>query len=314
MRRKTIKHLRLVITKCDETFASSVDDAQARDEEPPSFEDHLRREEERVRAELDKTLDEMLAEMGVDESSRAYFLGQLSEIHVDFISTKYHYTENRPRSGIDRLLDDLNLMLQRSERVARARRGLVDSITRVSDRTKKVLKTRMGTVSKDFSADRVRQQLESISDKVQRTLSGFEKRIKKEIETFKEENEKDEDFVEAKTDAILLRCDGAVDGYARQDVGKHWRTRRCGNWGSLNQIQQQVANAIFPHVELLLQRQVKRFLRMPSGGCRATSDSSSGRSESSKRRRTWTLTWHPLPCPSRSAQLARRSCRKWHRL
>jgi hypothetical protein len=180
LRRKTIKHLRLVITKCDDTFSSAVDDAQARDDEPPSFESHLRREEERVRAELKRTLDEMLAERDVDESSRVYFFEQLSGIHVDFISSKYHFNEHYPRSGINKLRDDLNLMLQKSERVAKSRKFLIDTITRVSDRTSQVLKTRMGTVSNDFSAERVREQLSAISVQVHRTFSGFERRIKRE--------------------------------------------------------------------------------------------------------------------------------------
>ncbi len=90
-------------------------------------------------------------------------------------------------------------------------------------------------------------------------MSGSETRVKQEVEAFRQENEKDEEFVAAKIDGILLRCDGVVDGYARHDIAKHWKTRRCGNWGWLDQIQQQVADAVFPHVELILQRQVKRF-------------------------------------------------------
>src|SRR5271157_3327076 len=259
LRRKTIKHLRIVITKCDETFANALDDAEAREEEKPNYEGHLKREEERVRAELKKTLDEILAERDVDESSREYFLQQLAEIHVDFVSSKYHFDERRYLSGIDRLREELNIMLQKSERVARARNTLVGAITRVSDRTTLVLKTRIGAVSKDFSPERVRQQLEQVSSRVRRTLSGFERRIKREVGTLKQESEKDDDFVETNIDGILLRCDVTVDRYVRQDVGKHWKTRRCGNWGSLYQIQQQIADAVFPHVELLIQRQVKRF-------------------------------------------------------
>jgi len=102
--------------------------------------------------------------------------------------------------------------------------------------------------------------LSAIAAKVNGTLSGFKRKIKKEIDTLREENGKDEDFVDAKIEAILFQCDSTVvDRYATGDIARHWKTRRNGNWGSLYQIQQQVADAIFPHVELLLQRQVKRF-------------------------------------------------------
>ncbi|MBX6314158.1 MAG: dynamin family protein [Isosphaeraceae bacterium] len=259
LRRKTIKHLRLVITKCNETFASAVNDALARDEEPPTFECHLQREEERVRAELNRTLDEILAERDVDETSRTYFREQLSRIHMNFISSTYYFNEHRSHSGIDRLRDGLSLMLQKSERGEKARRRLIEAINQVSDRTSQMLKTRIGSVSENFSARRVRQQLETISDQVHRTLSDFERKIEKEIETFGRENEKDEECVAEKIDGILQRCNEVVARYARQDVAKSWQKRRYGRWGSLYQIQQQVADAIFPHVELLLQRQVKRF-------------------------------------------------------
>ncbi len=102
--------------------------------------------------------------------------------------------------------------------------------------------------------------MSAIAAKVYGTLSGFKRKIKKEIDTLREENGKDEDFVDAKIEVILLLCDSTVvDRYATGDIAMHWRTRRGGNWGSLYQIQQQVADTIFPHVELLLQRQVKRF-------------------------------------------------------
>jgi predicted GTPase len=259
LRRKTLKHLRIVITKCDETFANASDDAEARDEEKPTYEAHLKGEEERIRAELRKTLDEILAERDVDELGREYFTQQLAQIHIDFVSSKYHFSERCTLSGIDRLRDELNVMLQKNERVVRARNTLIGAISRVTGRTIQVLKTRIGAVSKDFSAERVRQQIAQFSSRVRSPLSRFERRIKKEVVTLKEECEKDEEFVEAKIESILLRCDSTVDTYAREDVGKHWKTRRCSRWGSLHQIQQQIADNTFPNVELLIQRQVKRF-------------------------------------------------------
>lgn len=260
LRRKTIKHLRLIITKCDETFSNAVRDAEAHDEEPPTFEEHLAREEARVRVELDKTLDEILRPQDVDEDGRAYFREQLSEIPIDFISSRYYHEGRSSESGIDSLRTGLQAMLQKSERIAKARKTLVDAINRVSDRTTHAIGARLEAVTTDYSAERVRHQLHQVSEQVGKSLACFERKVKREVRTLKDGNEKDEELVEAKIEVMLLRCDSAVDRFARQDVGKHWRTRRAGYWGSLDDIQRHVADSIFPHVELLLRRYVQRFV------------------------------------------------------
>ena len=254
LRRKAIKHLRLVITKCDETFENAKRDAQDKDEDIPSYERHLDLERRRVRSELERTLDEMLAATDVSEDSKAYFRDQLVEIPIDFISSVFHADGPREQSGIDRLHSHLMAMLQKGERAAKARKILIDALSRVCDRSVRVLKARKEAATQDFSIERVKRQLEQVEAKLNEALGGFERKIKREVKLLKETNEKDDELVESKIDAVLLRCDGVVDQYCMRDVGRHWRTRRCQNWGSLDSIQHRVADSIFPNVELLLRR------------------------------------------------------------
>jgi predicted GTPase len=259
LRRKTIKHLRVIVTKCDETFENAKKDAQDKDEEAPGFEQHLELERRRVRTDLDRTLEELLAATDVAEDNRDYFREQLVDIPIDFISSRYHTDGRSERSGIDGLHAQLMAMLRKGERVSKARRLLADAVDRACDRTVRVLKARQDTANQDFNVERVKQQLRQIEARVNEASVGFERRVKKEVRLLKDSNERDADLVDAKIDSILLRCDSAVDVHCMADVGRHWKTRRCGNWGSLYEIQKSVADTIFPQVELLLRRFVERF-------------------------------------------------------
>jgi GTPase Era involved in 16S rRNA processing/gas vesicle protein len=260
LRLRTIKHLRLVITKCDETYDNSIRDAEARDEEAPNFAKHIALEGARVRAELDRTLDEILRSQDIDDDGRAYFREQLTQIPIDFISSRYYHENRRDEAGIEVLRTDLHTMLQKSERVARAQKSLTEAIRRVGDRTSDAFIARLETVTTDYSAERVRLRLLEVSGRANKYLAGFERKVKREVKTLKEGNDTEEEIVRAKIDSLLLKCEGAVERYARQDIGKHWRTRRAGFWCYLDDIQSRIADAVFPQVELLLQRHyVKRF-------------------------------------------------------
>jgi GTP-binding protein EngB required for normal cell division len=259
LRRKTIKHLRVVVTKCDETFENAKQDALDKDEEAPGFEQHLDLERRRVRTELDRTLEELLAATDIPEDSRDYFREQLADIPINFISSRYHMDGHSEQSGINGLHAELMAMLRKGERVSKARKVLADALDRVCDRTVRVLKARRNAANQEFNVERVRHQLRQIEARVNGSSAGFERKVKREVSLLKDSNEKDDELVDAKIDSILLRCDAVVDVYCMADVGRHWRTRRCGNWGSLYQIQQRVADTIFPQVELLLHRFVQRF-------------------------------------------------------
>jgi predicted GTPase len=262
LRRKTLKHLRLVVTKCDETYQSAIKDAQNQDEDPPTYEQHLEREESRIRVELEKTLDEVLAKGNTDEDDKAYFRAQLADIPIDFISSHLHQNGDISRSGIDGLRDRLQAMLKESERVAKARRTLLDAIERICDLTSNSMRARLETVGRDFSPQRVEQKLGQIARKVKAELAGFERKIKKEARSLKGDNDNDEELVRAKVDTMLLLCDATVNQYYEMwDVAKHWRSRRCGNWRSLYKIEQRVADTIFPGLEHLLRRYLDRFKR-----------------------------------------------------
>ena len=260
LRRKTLKHLRVVVTKCDETYLNACKDAEDRDEDAPSYEEHLALERKRVRTELDHTLDELLVATDVAEDSKGYFREQLADISLDFISSRYHTDEeNKSQSGIDALHHKLMVMLQKTERVARARKILADAIRSVCDRTVRFLDARLEAVGKDFSHERVQQQLLLVSTKVQEALAGFEGKLQQEVKLLKEQADRDKELVEAKIDGMLVRCDSTLDSYAMQDLAKHWKARRYGGWGFFTGIQTKVADTVFPHVELLLNRFVDRF-------------------------------------------------------
>jgi predicted GTPase len=259
LRRKTIKHLRVVVTKCDATYENAKRDARNRDEDAPSFEQHLDLERQRVRTELDRTLEELLTATDVAEDSRDYFREQLADIPINFISSLYHTDGNSQQSGIDDLHDELIGTLRKSERVLNARNCMVNALERVCERTTRFLKARQDAADREFNAERVKAEVRRIKARLNQASVIFSRRIKNEVKLLDESNEKDAELRDAKLDLMLLRCDSVVETFCNSDVGLHWKTRRCKFWGSLYEIRQKVADTVFPHVELLLLRHVERF-------------------------------------------------------
>jgi GTP-binding protein EngB required for normal cell division len=62
LRQRQIKHLQIIATKIDKTYDAKVHDCRENDEEPPTFEDFCRKEEDRIRTEVKRTLDELLVQ------------------------------------------------------------------------------------------------------------------------------------------------------------------------------------------------------------------------------------------------------------
>ena len=61
------------------------------------------------------------------------------------------------------------------------------------------------------------------------------------------------------TDNIVLQADVVLASYESGDAGRHWKTRRGGNWGYMDALQLRVANNIFPRVAEHLNAQTGVF-------------------------------------------------------
>lgn len=79
LRYQQIKHLQIIVTKCDETYSNAVRDARAGDD-PPSYAEFHTRELERIKTETKATLDELLQSNQISDEQGYYFIEQLDNI------------------------------------------------------------------------------------------------------------------------------------------------------------------------------------------------------------------------------------------
>jgi len=260
LRRKTIKHLRLVVTKIDSTYKQAIKDAQRQEEDIPTFEQHLKLEEDRLREQLDITLNEILDERDVSEDDKEYFLEQLCEIPIDFISSEYYWEKEHDKAGIGKLTENLKIMLDKSERMLQAQNLLKNSLKSVLDRTQRTYASRLEIISQDFDAEKLQNQLKVINGNLKNVLDEFEQFLRNQLKLFREQNEADVDLIKILIDNILNKTQLVIiDEFEKIDLAKHWKTRRCGYWGSLAEIEIKIASKIFPHVEIVLKRFIDRF-------------------------------------------------------
>ena len=260
LRRKTLGALRIVVTKCDETYESACRDAEEREEEPPTFRRHIAVEESRLRGELRRTLEELLRGADVKGSEGEYFHRQLDDVAIDFTSAHDHRDpEQRHRSGIDQLHDDLMVMLRRAERVEAARSALTLCLSRAVGRVRSLLVARREAIFTDTTPDQVRVRLNRVSSHIEERLKVSEGEIATITATLRAAARHEVSLAEHRIENLMLLCDTVIAECAEVDTGRGWQTRRSGRWGSLGELQSRVAQRIFPTVEQLLQADAKRF-------------------------------------------------------
>jgi predicted GTPase len=260
LRRHALKHLRLIVTKCDSTFDSAKRDAKDKEEQEPSFDEHIADEKTRLRLLLNTTLDELLIEQGVGEDEKMFFLEQLVDIPISFISSTYYDDGGKPESGIDKLRKDLGIMLAKSERISQARKILQEANDRIFERTQRTFSERLEAIGQKFNVEQVKLQLQQIDAEIRKTLDDFEKTVKQQVEVFKSRNKTDWESVDNMITNIVSEAEKVIiTGHEKTDWRAHWKTRRHGSWGNIEQIAKQIANHIFPQVETILRRYRSHF-------------------------------------------------------
>ena len=121
LRYRQIKHLQIIVTKCDETYDNAVRDARDNDDDPPTYAEFCARELGRVKAETKATLDELLQSNQLTDDEGYYFIEQLDNVPIQLISTKYHDEGEIQKGGIQNVKEGLYQILSTSQRFERAK-------------------------------------------------------------------------------------------------------------------------------------------------------------------------------------------------
>ena len=259
LRKGKIKHLLVIVTKCDVTFNSAIQDAEDDGEYLPTFSEHIEIEQKRIHEQIKSTLDELLDDKELSDERGYFYIDLLDDVNISFISSNYYRDSKKEESGIEELRDKLSIMLAESERISTAKRILSEALNRVCDRTSNNFRTRLDAVTKEFNVERVRKQLEEIKLSINNQLGSFKKIVQERTELLVNQNIADWEFADLYIQNMMLQAENSIDIFENEDIAKHWKTRRYRNWGGLDEVQEKIANRIFPKMKIILGRYSKRF-------------------------------------------------------
>jgi predicted GTPase len=267
LRKGTVKQLIFVITQVDQTYDQHLRNAESNDEDPESIASRIRHEEQRIRDEIEKTLNEL---SGEDSPAMRRYREQLGVVGLAFTSAANHrdskagkHIEHRIHDddpgGIERMKKQLLHLLSTESRLALVahniaggtKSALEELLTIVANRRAalrdikdgEVAEQRLATFRVEFESARERFQIAAVE---QVTV------LKQNLDARRKQNNH---IIET----IGLLAERELDSFQLNDVGKHWRTRRSGSWGYMHDLQSRVANRIFPKVQQILSEMTEQF-------------------------------------------------------
>lgn len=263
LRRQQIKHLQIIVTKCDETYGNDVRDARANDDDPPSYAEFCTREIARIKNETKATLDELLQSNQISDEQGYYFIEQLDNIPIHLISTTYHDDGDIEKGGIEAVRDSLYHTLSTAQRFERAKNVLTSRLEAEVIRLQKSFGERLSTLEQEFDPQKVKDEIEQIRQILAEKLDVFAKHSVDVLNLLNKDQESFFSTLNLRLDNIGFLAQEALNDLEKADLIRHWKTRRCGNWGYLTELQAKVADRIFPNVEAnlnILRQQLNDFM------------------------------------------------------
>ena len=252
LRQKQIKHLQLILTKSDQTFENAVRDAKENDDSPPTYHDFKIREINRVKGESKATLDELLQSNQLTDEDGYYYIDQLDNVPVHLVSTKYHEDGESEKGGIDAVRDALYRILSTSNRFEVAKKTMDDRLEIALERLRHAFWERRNTLESEFDPAKVREEIESIRTVLSQKLDIFGERSGEALGLLTNDQEALFKTLPIHLDLIAMLAKDILNDLEKADLIKHWKTRRCGRWGMLSDLQAKVADRVFPKVEAVL--------------------------------------------------------------
>ena len=267
LRKGTVKQLIVVITQVDLTYGKHVRTSEDNDEIPETLAKRIELERARISREVTATLNDLSQD---DSPAMRRYREQLGNVEIAFTSAVLHrdWVANKPvpysidagdPGGVEKLKTQLLRLLSTESRLALtaqnisigARSSLLDlqsvlqnKLIAIRDiKDKEVAEQKLSTFRKEFgeASERfegsVEKQVMLLGDRLQQRLTQHETLI---------EN-------------IALLAEQQIGYFELNDVGRHWRSRRSGYWGYMNDFQNKVANRIFPKVQQMLGEYTESF-------------------------------------------------------
>lgn len=259
LRKKRLRHVRLIVTQIDVTYGKAKDDAEENDENPPTLEEVKAKEESRLRTEISRTLNELLEDNQLSDEEGCYFIDQLDDLRIHFTSAKWHQDGDRERAGIERVREALFEILTENYRLTQMVDGLKQSLVHTRQRLRDFFSERQDLIHRDFDPETVRTSIKRISARLKDLLDRFGARMRELSTTHSADQTALNELIDANLSRMGLLAKQVFGEYERSDSARHWRSRRAGKWGYLSDIGGKVADKVFPVMETTLNRQLKQF-------------------------------------------------------
>ncbi len=268
LRKGTVKQLVFVVTQVDQTYQQHVRQARDQDEDVDPISVRIAEERRRIRTEVEATLDELAADAGANSTQR--FREQLSAVEIAFTSAANHRDQARGEpvahpiaagdpGGLNQVRNTLFRILSTESRLAASKRAIEQG-------TRSILQEMLGAIDKRKLVVEGIRNREVAEEKLATFREQFEEAGARFAEVTRRASEvlKKELAVRTRIGAVVsqnvaLEADSVLAAYEADDAGRHWRTRRSGHWGYMSDLQNRVANRIFPRVSEHLGSQTEEF-------------------------------------------------------
>ena len=249
LRKKRLRHLRLVVTKVDQTFDAACRDAREEDDDPPSISEHLQAQENRLRSEIAATLDELLDETELKEEEGYYYMEQLDALKIHFTSSGWFDDGRIVESGIEEVREALFEVLSENYHLRQMAEHLTRTIEATRSRLKDFFAERRSVMDTEFDLSKVEQAMGAIEDELKVQMDQFAERM----DELKGAHDGDQlalqELMDANIARMLLLAREVLSNYEKSDVARHWKSRRHGYWGYLSDVGGKVADRVFPVME-----------------------------------------------------------------
>jgi hypothetical protein len=259
LRKKRLRHLRLIVTQIDMTFENAKRDAVDEDVEPPTLQEVLEKEEARLRSEISRTLDELLGDVNLRDEEGYYYMEQLDALKIHFTSSAWFDAGNVDESGIGEVREALFEVLSENYHIRQLVDQLEHTLTAVRGRLQSFFAERRSIMETEFDLAKVERNMAELELRLSDVMEKFQRTIGDLKKAHDQDQDALTDLMEANIAVMQLLAKDVLSDYEKTDVAKNWQTRRYGYWGYLNDLGGRVADKVFPVMEQSLKKRQKPF-------------------------------------------------------
>lgn len=271
LRKGTVKQLIFVITQVDHTYEQHLRDADDSDEVPESITLRIRHEEQRIRDEIEKTLNELSGDDShVSGAVMRRYREQLGVVSLAFTSAAYHrkwkdgkHIEHKIHAddpgGIEQMKRKLLHLLSTESRLALVAHNIAAGTKSALEELLTIVENRRAALRDIKDGEVAEQSLATFRVEFEYARERFQLAAVEQVAVLKQNLDARRKQNNHIIETIGLLAERELANFETNDVGKHWRTRRSGGWGYMHDLQSRVANRIFPRVQQILSEMTEQF-------------------------------------------------------